>query len=107
MKGFQIHYKDEVSNVAVPDGIITINIFQKIEEARLDVQSVDYSSSNRNIWYNSFPIEIGDVINIQVKEINEPSAPDMTIKGVKIKRPKAKLEIFREIEDKLKRKGLL
>lgn len=107
MKGFQIHYKDKVSNVAVPDGIITINIFQQIEDARLDVQSVDYSSSNRNIWYNSFPIEIGDVINIQVKEINEPSHPDMIIKGEVIKRPKAKLEIFREIEENLNRKGLL
>ncbi|WP_320167774.1 hypothetical protein [Mangrovibacterium marinum] len=107
MKGFQIQYKDKVSNVVVVDGIITINIFCKMEEAYMDVQNVDYKNSNRNIWYDSFPIEMGDLISIKVRDINESSVPDTTIEYLKMKRPKTKLEIFREMEDRLKRKGLL
>ena len=107
MKGFQIQYKDKVSNVAAPDGMVTINIFQIKDDVRMNVQSSDYEKLSRNIWYDSLPIEFGDKINIQVKDLEQLSTPESIVEDAKIKRPKTKLEIFREVEDRLKKKGLL
>jgi hypothetical protein len=47
-------------------------------------------------------IEIGDEL-----EIEAPSAPAKIDHDMKIERPKNKLEIFQELENKLKQKGLL
>ncbi len=107
MKGIQIRYENKVSNVVVADGIITIGIFHKMGKAQIDVQSVIYESSIRNIWYNAFPIEMGDEISIKIKDISESSEPKTTIENLKMKRPNTKLEIFQEVENRLKKKGLL
>ena len=52
-------------------------------------------------------IEIGDELEIEVSEIEAPSTPAKIEHDMKIERPKNKLEIFQELANKLKQKGLL
>ncbi len=107
MKGFEIHYRDKTIRAAVPDGEITLNLFNNNGNSRLYIGAIDYSENRRIEWHDFSKIEIGDIIEIKVSEIDTPSTPAKIVEDSKIERPKNKLEIFRELENKLKQKELL
>lgn len=107
MKGFKIHYRNKRIRAAVPDGDITINLFNNNGNSRLNIGAIDYAENRRIEWQVFSLIEIGDILEIKVSEIYTPSTPAKIVKDRKIERPKNRLEIFRELENKLKQKGLL
>jgi hypothetical protein len=108
MKGFEISYNNqEKTNAAVEDGMITIHIFTKNDGSRLYVEGVDYGEYKKYVWNAHSPISIGDQWDIKVTEVNAPSTPAKTSIDKSIKRPPTKLEIFRALEETLKKEGLL
>ena len=61
----------------------------------------------RYVWFDFSPIFIGEKFEIKVTEIDAISDPNVMIVDKNIKRPKTKLEFFRELEDNLKKQGLI
>lgn len=107
MKGVKIYCKQKTIKAAVPDGDITLNLFHNNGDSRIYVRAVDYVNNERIDWCDSSEIEIGDEFEIEISEIDTPSTPAKIKRDMKIKRPKTKLEIFFELENKLKQEGLL
>jgi|CZCB01.1.fsa_nt_gi hypothetical protein len=107
MKGFKIYYRQETIKAAVSEGMITFNLFNDKQNSRLYIGAIDYAENRRIEWHDFSEIEIGDKFEIEVSEIDTPSTPAKIVEDMKIERPKNKLEIFRELENKLKQKGLL
>jgi hypothetical protein len=107
MKGFEIQYRQEITKAAVPDGAITLNLFSNNGNSRLYIGAIDYAENRRIEWHDFSLMEIGDIFEIKVSEIDTPSTPAKIVGDRKIERTKNKLEIFRELENKLKQKGLL
>lgn len=107
MKGFKIYYKQKTIKAAVLDGEITLNLFNNKGDSRIYIGAIDYAENERIEWCDFSEIEIGDKFEIEVSEIDTPSTPAKIKQDMKIERPKDKLEIFFELENKLKRKGLL
>jgi|GEM_PF-6238223 hypothetical protein len=107
MKGLKIYYKQKTINAAVPDGDITLNLFHRDGDSRIYIGAVDYVENAIIDWCDFSEIEIGDKFEIEISEIGTPSAPAKMKQDMKIKRPKTKLEIFFELENKLKQEGLL
>lgn len=116
MKGFEIHYNNkEMANVAVKDGMITVHLFNNNGdspaltdgESRIYVGGVDYEECRSYVWADYLPIKIGDRFEIKVAEIDVLSAPAKVMEDKNIKRPKTKLDFFRELEVELKKQGLI
>lgn len=107
MKGLKIDYKQKTIKAAVPDGDITLNLFYNNGDSRIYVKAVDYADNRKIDWCDFSEIEIGDEFEIEISEIDTPSTPAKVKQDMKIKRPKTKLEIFFELENKLKQEGLL
>lgn len=107
MKGFIIRHKNEEIKIAVKDGLIIISVFENKGETRLSVGLFDYVNSTSSI-YDRISLDMGDKLEVELAEVEENSQPVKVIKDNAIKRvPKSKLEIFRLLEDELKKKGLL
>ncbi len=106
MKGFKIYHKQKTIKAAVRDGEITLNLFNNNGDSRIYIGAIDYAENERIEWCDFSEIEIGDKFEIEISEIDAPSTP-AKIEHVKIERPKSKLEIFFELENKLKQEGLL
>jgi hypothetical protein len=77
------------------------------DENRMYIGGVDYEEYKRYVWYNNFPIKIGDKFEIKFAEIDIPSSPAKITDDKNIKRPKTKLEFFYELETELKKQGLI
>jgi hypothetical protein len=115
VKGFEIRYNDKPIKVAIKDGLLTVHLFSSNGgspaladgESRMYIGGVDYEKCESWIWFGYFPIKIGDRFEIKVAEIDVPSAPFKVAEGKNIKRPKTKLEFFREVEVELKKQGLI
>jgi hypothetical protein len=115
MKGFEIRYNDKMTKVAVKNGMITVQIFNNNGksrmlmdgDSRMYIGGVDYANCKWIIWHNDSPIKIGDKFEIKVAEIDSFSAPVEIKEDKSIKRPKTKLEFFRELEADLKKQGLI
>jgi hypothetical protein len=116
MKGFEIRYNEKETKVAVKDGMITIHLFNQNvvdghilvdDVSRMYIGGVDSEECKRYVWGDFSPIKIGDKFEIKVAEIDAPSAPAEITEDKNIKRPKTKLEFFRELEAKLKKQGLI
>ena len=107
MKSLKIYYKQKTINAAVHDGDITLNLFHRADDSRIYIGAVDYVENERVDWCDFSEIEIGDEFEIEISEIDTPSTPAKIKQDMKIKRPKTKLEIFFELENKLKQEGLL
>lgn len=107
MKGFKVYYRQETIKAAVSDGMITFNLFNNNQNCHLYIGAIDYAENRRIEWRDFSEIEIGDELEIEVSEIEAPSTPAKIEHDMKIERPKNKLEIFQELENKLKQKGLL
>jgi hypothetical protein len=113
--GIEIRYNDKTTKVAVEDGMITVHLFNqngnspglKDGDTRMDIWGIDYGKCIRYVWSDSFPINIGDRIEIKAAEIEVPSPPAKITEDKSIKRPKTKLEFFYELETELKKQGLL
>ena len=98
MKGFEIHYNDKTTKVAIKeDCMITIHIFNnngenhtlKDGESCMYIGGVDYEAYKRIVWYDHSPINIGDRFEIKVVEIDELSKPAQIKEDKTIKRPVA------------------
>lgn len=107
MKGFEIEFNQEKKKVGIKNGMLTIHIFDNNGDARMYIGGVDYKRYKEFVWYNWIPIKLGDKISTKLTELVQSSEPYQETENQKIIRPKTKLEIFREMEDRLKRKGLL
>lgn len=107
MKGLEIYYKQKMISAAIPDGEIMFNLFHRDGDSRIYVGGVDYVKNTRVVWCDFSKIEIGDEFKIDISEIDTPSLPAKIKQDLNIKRPKTKLEIFFELENKLKQEGLL
>ncbi len=107
MKVFKIYYKQKTIKAAVLDGDITLNLFTKKGDSRICIGAVDYTENEKIEWCDFSEIEIGDKFEIEVAEIDIPSTPAKIKQDMKLERPKSKLEIFLELENNLKQKGLL
>ena len=107
MKGFKVYYGQETIKAAVSDGMNTFNLFNNNQNCHLYIGAIDYAENRRIEWRDFSEIEIGDELEIEVSEIEAPSTPAKIEHDMKIERPKNKLEIFQELENKLKQKGLL
>ncbi|MDR2954694.1 MAG: hypothetical protein LBV43_06405 [Prevotella sp.] len=107
MKGFEIHYNENVTKVAVEDGVAFLNIFHNDNKSWIYADGVDYTECRHNIWCNYIPIEIGNKIMIRITEIDCITTPIRTFEDKSVKRPKTKMEIYRELEENLKNEGLL
>lgn len=115
MKGITINYKGEEMKVAVKDGQITVNLFNNNGnspaladgESRMYITGVDYEEYKRYVWYDNIPIKIGDKFEIEYTEIEVSSAPAKVTEDKNVKRPKTKLDCFRELESELKKQGLI
>jgi hypothetical protein len=113
--GIEIRYNDKTTKVSVEDGMITVHLFNqngnspglKDGDSRMDIWGIDYEKCTRYVWYDSLPINIGDRFEIKVTEIDAPSSPAKTTEDKSVKRPKTKLEFFRELETELKKQGLI
>jgi hypothetical protein len=113
--GIEIRYNGKTTKVSVEDGMITVHLFNqngnspglKDGDSRMDIWGIDYEKCTRYAWYDSLPINIGDRFEIKVTEIDVPSSPAKTTEDKSIKRPKTKLEFFRELETELKKQGLI
>jgi hypothetical protein len=107
MKGFEIRHNDKTTKVAVEDGMVMIHLFDNNADSRIYVGGVDYEKRERIVWCNLSPMEIGDKFEIKFVEIDDTSMPVKIEEDENIKRPKTKLEFFRELEAKLKQEGLI
>jgi hypothetical protein len=107
MKGFEICYIDKTTKIAIKDGLIVIDLYNNNSDRRMYIGGVDYKECKRIVWYDNSPIKIGDKFKIKVTEIDDPSAPVEITEDKNIKRPKTKLEFFRELEVELKKQGLI
>jgi hypothetical protein len=115
MTGIIVNYNGEETKVAVKDGMITVNLFANNGdspaladgESRMYIGGIDYEECKRYVWRDYFPIKIGDRVNIKVAEIETFSAPAKVAEDKNMKRPKTKLDFFRELEAELKKQGLI
>jgi hypothetical protein len=106
MHGLKIYHNNKKLEVAIKDGMLFFNLFSYHGGNELNICGTNYIKHEKYIWKSS-SIALGDKIKIEVAEINEPSAPTKIIKDKAIVQPKTKQEILRELEEKLKREGLI
>lgn len=107
MKGFEINYNGDVKKVAVDDGLLTVNLFDNKGDSHIFVETVDYKTHQRSVWYDWQPIKTGDEFRMRFMDISECSSPLFEVEEIEVERPKTKLEFFHELEDKLKKRRLL
>lgn len=109
MEGITVNYNGEEKKIAVRDGMITVHLYDNNGEGFMNISGVDYEECKRYIWnnFNRIRIRIGDKFEIKVTEMDVPSTPAKVMEDKKIKRPKTKLDFFRELEVELKKQGLI
>ena len=112
MKGFVITSKGQSIKVGVKDGgLCTIMFYYQNsgqgESNFVMSNSVDYDAKQRNCWQKFAPMNLNDSFQIKFTEIDEISTPIESVTSERIRRPISKLEIFRQLENDLKEKGLL
>jgi hypothetical protein len=115
MKGIIVNYNGEEIKVAVKEGMITVHLHNNNGnspaladgESRMYIGGVDYKECKRYTWNENNPIKIGDKFEIKYTDIDVSSTPAKVTEDKNVKRPKTKLESFRELEYGLKKQGLI
>src|SRR6218665_93595 len=107
IRGFIVRYKNEEIKIAAKDGLAMIDVFENKGERRLSIGLFDYADSTRSI-YDPISLDMGDKFEVELAEIEESSQPVKVIKDNTIKCvTKSKPEVFMELENNLKKRGLL
>lgn len=106
MIGFEIIHDGNKIIVAVNDGLLTIHLFDNKGDCRIYTDAIDYEFSQRSIWHNWKKISLGDDFLMKFVEIDEPSIP-FCKEDIEVVKPITKMEIFRTLEAKLKKEGLI
>lgn len=106
MIGFEIIHDGIKKRVAVNDGLLTIHLFDNKGDCRIYTDAIDYEFSQRCIWYNWEKISLGDDFLMKFVEIDKPSIP-FCKEDIEVVKPITKMEIFRTLEAKLKKEGLI
>lgn len=107
MKGFEIQHNGKITKVAIKDGKFYFIIDSYAAGDFMDIGGIDYEEHKKLTWCFLHPIQIGDKFDIRIVDIEDPSLPLEVKKDESIRRPPSKLELFRELEDELKKKGLI
>ncbi|MGJ1198571.1 hypothetical protein ACR777_20945 [Sphingobacterium spiritivorum] len=107
MKTFKLKFRNEqviVPASAQDNTLIHIYDFNRI--SFLSVTSLNTKSYINSIWFDSIKLNIGERIDLEIVETSDISPPKSvnTIKKIRIK---SKLEMFIELENDLKQKGIL
>ncbi len=106
MKGIELIHNGKPVRVGVKDGtlLITVTVGQKCGDA-VRANGYDYEDGKDNMWLNA-PLETGDVLQVKAVELDAFDAP---VRSKDYVRPQKvdKLKRFYELEDELKKKGLL
>lgn len=107
MKGIEIKFNQVSNTVGIKNGMLIIDILDNNGDGRLYIGAVDYEKRERLLWYDWDTIKLGDSFTLNLTETNVISSPIRIIEEQEVTPPKTKLEIFREVENRLKKKGLL
>jgi hypothetical protein len=107
MKGFEIAYNGKVTFAAIEDGLLMIHLSHLRDRGNLYVGGVDYENHIRIVWYDNIHINIGDMVDFRYIDINHVSKPVKYTREEGIMRPFSKMEMFLNLEQYLKSKGLL
>ena len=107
MKGFAIKYKNEEISIGVKEGVSTIHVFNRNGDNQSYIALLDQSSNETHIWHNFISLDKDDRIEIELVELEQITPPTRVISMEPPLASKSKLEIFLELEESLKAKGLL
>jgi sRNA-binding carbon storage regulator CsrA len=106
-EGLNIYYNKKKLEVAIEDdGMIFFNLSSHYTGDRMDIRGINYIKHERYIWRSS-SLMLGDKIKIEIAEIDKPSTPIEITKDEMIIPSETKQAVFKELEKKLKRKGLI
>ncbi|GHE36980.1 hypothetical protein [Sphingobacterium griseoflavum] len=83
----------------------TIHVYDNGGVGLLYATSLNEDSLKQDVWLDS-TVDIGDVLELEIMETNEVSKPLETVTVEKIIK-KSKREVFLELEQDLKQRGLL
>lgn len=108
MKKLKIYINGKIIFIpATDEDVATIHIFDNNGEGYLYIDSFCKQNSNRSIWFDFVPIHAGNKIEVEVVEDDGTTKPKKVVEESNTVPVKSKLEVFRELESDLQKKGLL
>lgn len=105
MKGFELTHKNTTQYIAVEEGIISIHLFHAPGRSLIVAGGRDNSIGKRFEWISQ-PVRVGDEFHIRFTEFEKHSEP-LEISDIGKRLKKSKLELYLELKQILKEKGVL
>lgn len=108
MKGLEIKFNEKTFFINEDEltSVLVENVVGK--GAFVHVSNVNYTAQERNVWQEFTPIEPGATLKIKLTDIDGRTPPTSSVHDAGLKNPMpSKLEYFRQLEEILKKKGLL
>lgn len=108
MNAFLIKFRKQEIRVPIgEDEVTAVHLFDKDGEGSVMIHSFNRSASQSRTWEDFATIAIGDIIEIDIIETNESMTPASKIVETHVPPKKSKLELFRELETDLRKRGLI
>ena len=86
----------------------TIDAFDNDGKCSLAVISSNVKRSETLIWHELTTMDLGDIIEVDIVDTNEDMTPPSMVRVRQVTgKKKSKLELFREVENDLRERGLL